>query len=71
MKPCNESEIVGLTTFKPSEEYLKGYEAAEKNNLAVLKKIRREIEKQSIADFIAVSTVADIIDCYIQKGGKE
>ena len=67
MKPCDESEIVGIKTFKLSEEYLKGYEAAEKNNLVVLKKIRREIEKQSVADFIAVSTVADIIDGYISE----
>ena len=44
MKPCNESEIVGLNaTYR--KYYLKGYEDAEKEHNYHLKKIRAEIEK--------------------------
>ena len=44
MKPCNETEIVGLdATYR--KYYLKGYEAAEKEHNYHLKKIRAEIEE--------------------------
>lgn len=42
-------------------EYDRGYE---KGKTEVLDKIRTEIRKQNIADFIAVQTVLEIIDKY-------
>lgn len=44
MKPCNESEIVGLKSMQPSKDYYKGYDVAEKNYMRILDKIRAEIE---------------------------
>lgn len=43
MKPCNELEIVGIKSMQPSKDYYKGYDAAAKNYIRILEKIKAEI----------------------------
>ncbi len=63
MKPCNESEIVGLdATYR--KYYLKGYEAAEKEHKYHLKKIRAEIEQAADKQFQIAMGVADLNERY-------
>lgn len=45
MKPCNELEIIGIKSMGRSKDYCAGYDAAEKNYIRILDKIRDEIKK--------------------------
>jgi len=75
MKPCDETEIVGINSMAPNKDYLRGYEAAEKNAKVVLKKICAEIEdrKSHFKDATIramMNEVLEIIDKYT-KGKSE
>ena len=73
MKPCNESEIVGIKSMGHSKDYYAGYDAAVKNNIIMLGKMRAEIEQmpsELTADgrrIIQRENVFQIIDKYITK----
>lgn len=59
MKPCNELEIVGLKSMQPNKDYYKGYDAAEKNYMRILDKIRAEIMSKD-----GLEEALEIIDKY-------
>lgn len=80
MKPCNESEIVGIKSMGHSKDYYAGYDAAEKNYIKILGEIRVEIMRPIIRDeysqrqndycdgcVFVCKRIAGIIDKYITK----
>ena len=72
MKPCNETEIVGLKSMGRSKDYYAGYDAAVKNNIIMLDKIRAEIRKKMRFDsfnegIVSYDDVSKILDKYITK----
>lgn len=72
MKPCNESEIVGIKSMGHSKDYYAGYDAAVKNNIIMLGKIRAEIRKKMRFDsfnegIVSYDDISKILDKYITK----
>lgn len=80
MKPCNESEIVGIKSMGHSKDYYAGYDAAKKDDITIFNKIKVEIMRPIIRDeysqrqndycdgyeFVC-KRIAAIIDKYITK----
>ena len=74
MKPCNESEIVGIKSMGHSKDYYAGYDAAKKDDITIFNKIKVEIEQTADEEqkhdkkwATGLKYAVKIIDKYITK----